>query len=99
MSDLNANSHNNSHNSRQFKVPSQLLTEGVGKNVAVDRVLELLRAEREYVQLHRDTTASRWHTFAQGWRHKTLDYQEGVQKCVYTIYLHTFHSIPFYKIR
>lgn len=32
---------------------------GVGKNVAVDRVLQLLRAEREYVQLHRDTTATR----------------------------------------
>lgn len=32
--------------------------QGVGKNVAVDRVLELLRAEREYVQLHRDTTVS-----------------------------------------
>lgn len=36
---------------------AQLSTIGVGKNVAVDRVLELLRAEREYVQLHRDTTA------------------------------------------
>ena len=31
---------------------------GVGKNVAVDRVLQLLRAEREYVQLHRDTTVT-----------------------------------------
>eukprot|EP00929_Paragymnodinium_shiwhaense_P058805 TRINITY_DN29464_c0_g1_i1.p2 TRINITY_DN29464_c0_g1~~TRINITY_DN29464_c0_g1_i1.p2 ORF type:complete len:704 (+),score=153.80 TRINITY_DN29464_c0_g1_i1:2401-4512(+) len=30
--------------------------QGVGKNVAVDRSLEMLRAEREYVQLHRDTT-------------------------------------------
>lgn len=32
--------------------------QGVGKNVAVDRVLHLLDAEREYVQLHRDTTVS-----------------------------------------
>ena len=30
---------------------------GVGKNVAADRALQLLQAEREYVQLHRDTTA------------------------------------------
>ena len=61
----NSTNKNNNNDSRHFKVRSQL-SEGVGKNVAVDRVLELLRAEREYVQLHRDTTASRWHTFAQG---------------------------------
>ena len=30
--------------------------QGVGKNKLVDRLLELLQAEREYVQLHRDTT-------------------------------------------
>ena len=30
--------------------------QGVGKNKLVDRLLELLGAEREYVQLHRDTT-------------------------------------------
>jgi len=30
--------------------------QGVGKNKLVDRLLELLSAEREYVQLHRDTT-------------------------------------------
>ena len=38
--------------------PDSKLLRGVGKNVAVDRALQLLRAEREYVQLHRDTTAS-----------------------------------------
>ena len=32
--------------------------QGVGKNVIVDRALELLRAEREYVQLHRDVTVA-----------------------------------------
>ncbi|KAH8060145.1 ATPase [Aureococcus anophagefferens] len=31
--------------------------QGVGKNKLADRLLELLDAEREYVQLHRDTTA------------------------------------------
>lgn len=30
--------------------------QGVGKNVCVDRFLELINAEREYQQLHRDTT-------------------------------------------
>ena len=30
--------------------------QGVGKNVLADRLLELLGAEREYTQLHRDTT-------------------------------------------
>jgi len=30
--------------------------QGVGKNKLADRLLELLDAEREYVQLHRDTT-------------------------------------------
>ncbi|KAJ1450677.1 AAA domain-containing protein [Pelagophyceae sp. CCMP2097] len=30
--------------------------QGVGKNVICDRALELLRAEREYVQLHRDAS-------------------------------------------
>jgi len=30
--------------------------QGVGKNKLVDRLLSLLRCEREYVQLHRDTT-------------------------------------------
>lgn len=30
--------------------------QGVGKNKIVDRLLELLNAEREYIQLHRDTT-------------------------------------------
>jgi MoxR-like ATPase len=30
--------------------------QGVGKNVLVDRMLEVLRLEREYIQLHRDTT-------------------------------------------
>lgn len=33
-----------------------LLDEGVGKNVLADRLLELVRHEREYIQLHRDTT-------------------------------------------
>ena len=32
--------------------------QGVGKNVAVDRYLSLCGAEREYSQLHRDSTAS-----------------------------------------
>lgn len=32
--------------------------QGVGKNVAVDRYLELCAAEREYAQLHRDSTVS-----------------------------------------
>jgi MoxR-like ATPase len=30
--------------------------QGVGKNILADRVLEILRIEREYIQLHRDTT-------------------------------------------
>lgn len=30
--------------------------QGVGKNVLADRLLELVRHEREYIQLHRDTT-------------------------------------------
>jgi MoxR-like ATPase len=30
--------------------------QGVGKNVLVDRLLQLMRREREYIQLHRDTT-------------------------------------------
>lgn len=30
--------------------------QGVGKNVLVDCMLEMLRLEREYIQLHRDTT-------------------------------------------
>jgi hypothetical protein len=30
--------------------------QGVGKNKLVDRLLQLLNAEREYIQLHRDTT-------------------------------------------
>eukprot|EP01034_Spumella_vulgaris_P025897 gene25897-32404_t len=30
--------------------------QGVGKNKLVDRLLHLLQAEREYIQLHRDTT-------------------------------------------
>lgn len=30
--------------------------QGVGKNKLIDRFLELLHAEREYIQLHRDTT-------------------------------------------
>ena len=30
--------------------------QGVGKNKLADRLLQLLVAEREYVQLHRDTT-------------------------------------------
>lgn len=39
-------------------IPAMLLigNQGVGKNKLVDRLLELLNAEREYVQLHRDTT-------------------------------------------
>jgi hypothetical protein len=39
-------------------VTSMLLigNQGVGKNKLVDRLLQLLNAEREYVQLHRDTT-------------------------------------------
>ena len=32
--------------------------QGVGKNKLADRLLHLLNAEREYVQLHRDTTVS-----------------------------------------
>ena len=32
--------------------------QGVGKNKLADKLLALLRAEREYVQLHRDTTVS-----------------------------------------
>lgn len=30
--------------------------QGVGKNVLSDRLLQMLRIEREYIQLHRDTT-------------------------------------------
>ncbi|EQC29690.1 hypothetical protein SDRG_12690 [Saprolegnia diclina VS20] len=30
--------------------------QGVGKNKVVDRLLQLMRQEREYIQLHRDTT-------------------------------------------
>src|SRR5205823_607638 len=30
--------------------------QGVGKNKLADRLLQLLRREREYMQLHRDTT-------------------------------------------
>jgi MoxR-like ATPase len=30
--------------------------QGVGKNKISDRLLQLLRLEREYMQLHRDTT-------------------------------------------
>lgn len=39
-------------------VTSMLLigNQGVGKNKLVDRLLQLLNAEREYIQLHRDTT-------------------------------------------
>jgi hypothetical protein len=33
-------------------------TQGVGKNKLVDRLLELLQLEREYMQLHRDTSIS-----------------------------------------
>ena len=32
--------------------------QGVGKNKLVDALLSLLRCEREYVQLHRDTTVA-----------------------------------------
>ena len=32
--------------------------QGVGKNKLTDRMLELLNAEREYFQLHRDTTVA-----------------------------------------
>ena len=32
--------------------------QGVGKNKLTDRMLELLGAEREYFQLHRDTTVA-----------------------------------------
>jgi von Willebrand factor A domain-containing protein 8 len=32
--------------------------QGVGKNKLADKLLSLLQAEREYVQLHRDTTVA-----------------------------------------
>ena len=32
--------------------------QGTGKNKLVDRLLQQLRAEREYVQLNRDTTVA-----------------------------------------
>ena len=32
--------------------------QGVGKNKLADKLLELLNAEREYIQLHRDTTVA-----------------------------------------
>ena len=32
--------------------------QGVGKNKLTDRLLQLMRREREYMQLHRDTTVS-----------------------------------------
>ena len=39
--------------------------QGVGKNKLADKLLSLLGAEREYVQLHRDTTcACDWHAIA-----------------------------------
>ena len=44
-----------------FAAGSHLLmigSQGVGKNKLADRMLELLRREREYMQLHRDVTVS-----------------------------------------
>ena len=44
---------------RDWSLGNHLLligNQGVGKNKLADRLLELLSAEREYVQLHRDTT-------------------------------------------
>lgn len=44
---------------RDFMLGEHLLligNQGVGKNKLVDRLLELLNREREYMQLHRDTT-------------------------------------------
>ena len=32
--------------------------QGVGKNKLADQLLHLMRAEREYIQLHRDTTVA-----------------------------------------
>lgn len=39
-------------------IPSYLLigNQGVGKNKVIDRFMELTNSEREYIQLHRDTT-------------------------------------------
>jgi von Willebrand factor A domain-containing protein 8 len=36
----------------------QVGNQGVGKNKLADKLLSLLQAEREYVQLHRDTTVA-----------------------------------------
>lgn len=44
---------------KAFQMGSHLLligNQGVGKNKLVDRFLQLLQIEREYMQLHRDTT-------------------------------------------
>ncbi len=44
---------------KDFQLGENLLllgNQGVGKNKLVDRFLQLLRREREYIQLHRDTT-------------------------------------------
>ena len=42
---------------RDYELGQQLLligNQGVGKNKLTDRMLQLLRREREYMQLHRD---------------------------------------------
>jgi MoxR-like ATPase len=44
---------------KDFELGEHILligNQGVGKNVLADRLLQLLNVEREYIQLHRDTT-------------------------------------------
>ena len=46
---------------RDYELGQQLLligNQGVGKNKLTDRMLQLLRREREYMQLHRDTSVA-----------------------------------------
>ena len=49
--------------------------QGVGKNKLADRLLELLKREREYIQLHRDTTIQQL-TAAPALRDGKLEYED-----------------------
>ena len=57
--------------------------QGVGKNKLADRLLELLRREREYIQLHRDTTIQQL-TAAPALRDGKLEYEDSplVKACL-----------------
>ena len=49
--------------------------QGVGKNKIADRLLQLLCLEREYMQLHRDTTVQSL-TVSPVLRHGVIEYQD-----------------------